>query len=424
MSYEFVGEIETITERQIEFVSEVLKKHKCTGSIVTVEAVGKKGDNYGAYVKRIKVEQEDGNEFKMIAKIAPANMILREQRPVNDFFANETLIYNELLPMFRKLQENFGVPDNDKFKFPICYGTLDEPINEIILLEDLEPYNYVMLNKTEPLSDEIVKTVLKNLANFHSLSYVLRNKEPQVFDKFMGTLVNASVNPKTMAQTQMFFEHALNDLKSIFDKDRYKNTIDYVMQHLVKTWMKLVSADKGSKYSVIQHGDLWTNNIMFQMQDGHPSGCILIDYQLSRDSVPVADIHNLIFSCTDYATRSRHYYEWIDFYHSELDRYLQYYDLKVNYVYPRDKFDADLKRYGKPALGLALIMLNFTQRPVQEVPDLAAFEKIDGTNLPDSFKVGQLMDKTVGVIKERIEGVIDSCFEYGYLADTTQTNFM
>lgn len=103
----------------------------------------------------------------------------------------------------------------------------------------------------------------------------------------------------------------------------------------------------------------------------------------------------------------------------ELDKFLSYLGLKANYIYPRDKFDADLKRYGKPELGIALIMVNFILRQTQEVADLT---DIDGTTLPD-LKVGSLTDKTVEAIKERVKGLIESCFEFGYLAESPTTKF-
>ncbi|KPJ01421.1 hypothetical protein RR46_03193 [Papilio xuthus] len=420
MSYNFIGEVENINTSQFEFISKVLNEQGYKGTDVNVRNVGKKGDNYGSRVKRIEVTFDDGKEFKMIIKIAPEDSILRDQINANDLFKNEIVIFKKLLPKLTEIQIKYGVPDEDIFKYPICYGSNDELKNEIILLEDLGMRNFQMLDKTTPLNNQAVRLILKDLANFHSLSYILRNKDPELFKNFMGTLVNAMINEKTIQQTQMFFEHTLNDLKTIFDNDRYKNVITDVTQYLIKGWMKLMNSDAGSKYSVIQHGDLWTNNIMFQMQGDQPNDCIFIDYQLSRDSLPVSDIHYLLFSCTDYQTRSKHYHEWMDYYHSELDRYLSYFDLKVNYVYPRDKFDADLKRYGKPGLGIAFVMVNFALRQTQEAADLT---NIDGTNLPDNLKIGSLMNKTVVSIKERIEGLIESCFELGYLTEPSNATF-
>ncbi|CAK1589229.1 unnamed protein product [Parnassius mnemosyne] len=419
--YEFKGDTENITKQQFTFVGEVLEKHGYTGNHVLVQAVGKAGDNYGSYVKIFIVEFDNGKEFKMIAKIAPTIKMLREQRSLRDLFLTEILIYKELLPKMRELEANFSAPEEERFKYPVCYGTLSDSLNEIILLEDLETHNFIMFNKMQPLSDEAVKIVVKNIAKFHSLSYVLKNNDPLAYEKFTGGLVNTLINQENMAQMEMVFVEVLNSIKAIFDKERYTNAISEILHYFKNTGIKILISDKGSKYSVVDHGDLWTNNIMFQMKGDRPVECTLIDYQLARESVPVSDIHNLIFNCTDYDTRSKHYYEWIDYYHSELDRYLSYFGLKVNFVYPRDKLDADLKRYGKICFGLSLIMINFLMRQTQEAPDFASVDNMDFTELPKNFKVENLMAQTVEAIKKRVEGLIESCCEYGYLTDVQGT---
>lgn len=266
MVYDFKGETEGITENQFEILSEVLKKQKCNKGTVLVGNVGKIGDNYGSHIKRFQATIQNGKEFKMIAKIAPKVMILRDEKNINDIFMNEILVIRELLPKFRELQKGVNVPEDDIFKYALCYGTCETAGSEMILLEDLDQSNYTMLDKAKPLNNEHVKIILKHLANFHALSYALRNKEPQTFNKFIGTLVNATVNPKSITETEKFFEKTLNDLLTIFDDDKYRKIITDVMQNLIKYWLKFMTIDSGSKYSVIHHGDMWTNNVMFQIQ--------------------------------------------------------------------------------------------------------------------------------------------------------------
>ncbi|KPJ17455.1 hypothetical protein RR48_03865 [Papilio machaon] len=419
MVYNFKGEIEGINKSQFEFISEVLKKQKCHEVEVSVANVGKIGDNYGSHIKRFKAVLKDGEEFQMIAKIAPKTMILRDDKNINDIFMNEIVIFNELLPKFRGLQKRFNIPEEDIYKYPFCYGTLETAGNEMILLEDLNVSSYTMLDKVKPFKKEYVKTVLKNLANFHCLSYALKNKEPQMFNKFIGRLVNATLNSKSINETEKLFEKTLNDLLKIFDDNKYKYIINDVMQNLIKSWIQFIMSDSSSKYCVIHHGDLWTNNIMFQIQNNHPLGCILIDYQLSRDSLPVSDIHYFIFSCTDYETRSKHYHEWIDYYYSELDKYLNYFDLKADRIYPRYNFNADLKLYGKYGLGIAFVMMNFLLGQKHEANTT---EVICTNGVPDNVKKGKFLNENLKTIKDRIEGLIKTSLEYDYISYNLEAN--
>ncbi|XP_014355175.2 uncharacterized protein LOC106708211 [Papilio machaon] len=411
MSYVFKGDLDNINERQKEFISEALRKQNYTGTEVSVENVGKKGDNYGSQVKRIKVQFDNGKEFRMIAKIIPDAMKMQTQMNATDIFINEAVLFNEVLPKFKEMQIKFGLPEEDVLKYPLCYGTTMETNSEIILLEDLVMSNFTMLDKAKTLNNETVKLVLKDVAKFHGMSYVLRYKEPQMLDKLLNSLFNPMFDPKNFDQSKMFFEQIAREVITICDSSKYRNIIVDIMQNLTTPWKKIIASDKGTKYSIIQHGDLWTNNIMFQIQNNQPVKCIFLDYQMSRDSLPPSDIHYFIFNCTDYETRSKHYHEWMDYYHSELERFLNYFGLKASYIYPRDKFDADLKRYGKASLGTSFFVLNITLRETQEAGDLV-FE--DDEQIP-MFKMGAVMEKTKEAIKNRIEGLIQSSLEFGYL---------
>lgn len=68
----------------------------------------------------------------------------------------------------------------------------------------------------------------------------------------------------------------------------------------------------------------------------------MIDYQASNNVSPVVDLLYMILNCTDHETRSKNFYNWLDYYHSELDKSLSNFGLKANFIYPKDQLDADL----------------------------------------------------------------------------------
>lgn len=148
--------------------------------------------------------------------------------------------------------------------------------------------------------------------------------------------------------------------------------------------------------------------------------CCLVDYQLSHKSSPVADIHYMIFTSTDYATRKLHYHDWLDYYHSQLDKRLANFGLKANSVYPRDQFDADLKRTAKAFLGQAVMVASIV---VRETADAAVF--VDSMNtvdrnvsmeeLTDQVKLSTTKPETVKNFKRKIQELVDSLIEFGYL---------
>lgn len=142
----------------------------------------------------------------------------------------------------------------------------------------------------------------------------------------------------------------------------------------------------------------------------------MVDYQGSNLSSPVADLHYMIFVCTDYDTRKKHYNDWIDYYHSQLDKSLANHGIKVNYAYPRDQLDADLRSFAKLSLCQVILVAMVVVREAANAAKLQEAIKNTEKSVEDMFDVFKLTDSTtIEKFKTKIEGVIDSFFEVGFL---------
>lgn len=264
--YKFEGDLENITPAQLEFIKTVIEQEGFKDSKVNFEPVGAVGDNYAANVKRIIVEGENG-KISLIAKLAPSQEIVRKNLSAPIMFGNEHLIYTEILPKFLSLQKKAEVAEEDLLKFPKCYGTNVEAPNEVVIIEDLKDSGFGMLDRFTPLTDECVKSVLRNLAIFHSVSYVLKSKESDTYDYYKDNLkdmwgVIALGKPEELAYFQYLEDVALSMLDDPEHKDVVKNKINTA----VVTAAKMTKYENGSRYAVIQHGDCWTNNVMFKFE--------------------------------------------------------------------------------------------------------------------------------------------------------------
>lgn len=264
--HKFEGEIDSIAPGQLEFIKNVIEQEGFKDSKVTFEAVGAAGDNYAANVKRIIIEGENGN-LTMIAKIAPVNETLRKNLSVPLMFSNEHLMYTEVLPKFLSLQKQAEISEEDLLKFPKCYGANVEAPNEVVLVEDLKTSGFGMLDRFTALSDEYVKSVLRNLAIYHSLSYVLKNKEPDTYNYYKDNLKDmwgamAAGTPEELAYFQQIETVSLNML----DDPEHQNVMRHKVSDVVMRAAKMTKFEDGSRYAVIQHGDCWTNNVMFKFE--------------------------------------------------------------------------------------------------------------------------------------------------------------
>lgn len=263
MSINFVGSIDNISERQLDFIKKVLEKRGYNNIKATIDPVGAAGDNYIANVKRITMSDDNG-VFKMIAKLAPQNEILRATTNTLMLFKNEHLMYTEILPKFREMEVIADIPDEDRLRFAACYGSFLEAPNEVILLEDLQASNFIMLDRFKSLSDECVKSILKSFANLHSLSFVLKNIEPDTFKVMKNDLFDNWATLATIPQTKTYFGQMEKDLELLLEGDERKRLIKGAISEAFVQAIKLSKSEVDSKHSVIQQGDSWTNNVMFK----------------------------------------------------------------------------------------------------------------------------------------------------------------
>lgn len=262
----FEGQVENIAEGQLEFIRNIIEKEGYKDSKVTIEAVGGAADNYGANVKRLVIEGENGN-LTMIAKIAPSFEPIRQAMGVSLMFNNESLIYTEILPKLLQLQKQADIPEEDQLNFPKCYGVNSEAPNEVILIEDLKASGFTMLDRFKPLSDEEMTSVLRNLAIYHSLSYVLRTKEPETYDYFKDKLHDL-LGAMTEGSPELlgFFYQIEAVALQMLDDPAQQNIVKNKIGEMIKQVRKMAKFEHDSRFAVIQHGDCWTNNIMYKFE--------------------------------------------------------------------------------------------------------------------------------------------------------------
>lgn len=262
---QFIGDVSDLSNEQKNIILNVLEERGFKNVKIDVQPVGQIGDNFVANVKRITVEK-DGDTFKMIAKVAPRNHMQRVIGNSRLSFLNEDIMYTQVLAKFSELEKAADIPEKERFRYAACYKTYMEEPNEIILLEDLQVSGYKILDKSKSMTDENVRLVLKNFAVLHSLSYVLRYKEPETFEKFCKSLINFWSVMANAPEIINWFTQIDADVQMLLDDGKYKKAVKNAVTNMLNQIVKLSALDIKSKHSVIQQGDPWTNNIMFRLE--------------------------------------------------------------------------------------------------------------------------------------------------------------
>lgn len=260
------GDVSSLSDKQIDFIKGALEKLGYTNNILVFEPASQVGDNYAANVQRITVKAEDSEDFKMIAKIAPCEEAIRFAMNTTTMFSNETAMYRQVLPKFAKLQIAADISEDERLRYPKCYGCLTEEPHEVILLEDLRCSDYVMLDRFRPLNSDTVKLILKNFAILHSLSFVLKNHEPGIYEILRSKLVDIWSSSNDRDDYKTYLVEIQNRALDVLDEDKYKNAIRGLMFQTSEQISKIKKYEAHSKHLAIQQGDAWTNNLMFKLQ--------------------------------------------------------------------------------------------------------------------------------------------------------------
>ncbi|XP_026736538.1 uncharacterized protein LOC113500067 [Trichoplusia ni] len=414
--FNFEGSVDNVGQGQLEFINKVIKEQNIKVKKITFEPVGKAGDNFAANVRRIIIEGED-RSLQLIAKIAPQNEVGRMLVKTTEVTMNEHIMYTEFLPKLQQMQIEAGVPEKDRLRYAKCYGSSTEYFQEIILLEDLKLSEFIILDKFVSLNDTCVRSVLKNLAILHSFSFVLKSREPETFDSFKNRFFDFVSSLALSEDAENHIDQFRNTIVTVFDGDEeLKNKIKYISQDMIALMTMSLNYDK---YSVILQADPWTNNFMFRFKEDQLLESIMIDYQLSKNGNPVYDIMALIFNCTDYETRSKHYFDWIDYYHSELVASLSYFNLDGNVVYPRSQIDADIKRYANFLFGQSFFACIIAMRAGDEALEMvdAMQNSKDYSAFANSIKTDKMKQESQAFIKQKMVNILKSFEDFGLFQD-------
>lgn len=103
--------------------------------------------------------------------------------------------------------------------------------------------------------------------------------------------------------------------------------VNWDIEKLVTQWIDVAEPMKCG-FTVLNHGDLWLNNMMFKSdEDGNPLDVSLIDYQTPFWAGPGADLWYFLITSIADDIKVKHFDDFIKFYHDQLVEALT----KLNY---------------------------------------------------------------------------------------------
>ncbi|XP_050070014.1 uncharacterized protein LOC126558105 [Anopheles maculipalpis] len=268
-------------------------------------------------IKYTSKENPTDAVITFVAKIQPTEGLLVEQFKKADVFEKEILMYKSVLPSMVTAISKLG--SVIELAPQLIYSS--ETPSDLVVLEDLTARGYSVENQTFGLSYEQSKMAIEKLAFFHAASAALLSENGQLFAKFSkGTFHNEHKDKLN------YFPDAIRIVGELAAEIGISQTMAEKIQKLpAKTLQKAIEAYesdfKGLK--VLNHGDFWTNNILFKYQGNELVDAIFVDFQNCVLGSPIIDLVYFLASSPAYDVLQKHRDELVYIYHETLVLLLQ-----------------------------------------------------------------------------------------------------
>ncbi|XP_030376721.1 uncharacterized protein LOC115625715 [Scaptodrosophila lebanonensis] len=278
------------------------------------------GDNYCSQIYRTRIKYErnnNGNKIEEIAVIVKSIPRLESVEFIEDLqvYLKERITYHEVLPKLEVLlhcRRRFG---------PKLFHCLKRPENSLVF-EDLSQLGYTMASRESGLDETHCRLVMKHLAEFHAASMALASVNKTIFDAYTDGMLSARGLAKADGLLMTFFAGNGNQLHSMVSNwAGFERIADKIAKYLEHHRANLVrsQAPIDDEIKVLNHGDLWVNNMMFKYDHAHkPQDLIFIDFQLSIWGSPGIDLNYFFYTSLSLDVLQHKRPELLKVYHARL----------------------------------------------------------------------------------------------------------
>ncbi|XP_052890296.1 uncharacterized protein LOC128298569 [Anopheles moucheti] len=215
----------------------------------------------------------------------------------------------------------------------------------MLVMNNLKSDGYTTIKCPSGLLEiAFVQQALETLACLHAGSIVLEEQRGARLSELFPNALNENGWVQTPTSTRV--KDVANVIKLYAElvkicehwQGARKQTI---LEHLAPLIRRIYSYVEPSQEfrNCLNHGDLWCNNIMFKCNEqGVPTGCALVDYQLARYVPPAYDINLLLYLTTSRQMRDEHLPSLLDHYYRCFRVMLERNQLNASDIFPRETF--------------------------------------------------------------------------------------
>ncbi|EDW51213.1 uncharacterized protein LOC6619717 [Drosophila sechellia] len=281
------------------------------------------GDNYATIMLRVNIEVElqDGTtkEVSYMVKLPHQMEIYKEMMKHTNIFEIERTMYNSVVPEMESLYKAAGV----EVTFGAKSYELKNAQTEYIALEDLCIKGFKNANRLEGLDQAHTERVLRKLAQWHAATAVRVATKGQYPEIVLRGFFKEENRP--------MMNNMMNGMGQVFVKccSTYEGNEAYIEQVkalksvMIDELFKMCVVDP-TEFNALNHGDSWTNNIMFQYDEsGKIKEVYMVDFQVSKYGTVAQDLLYFLISSTKLEDKLSKFDYYIKVYHDNLVEHLK-----------------------------------------------------------------------------------------------------
>lgn len=153
--------------------------------------------------------------------------------------------------------------------------------SELMVFEDLTLRGYCTESPISGLNFEQCRIALEKLAFFHATSAVLLEKNPDAFKAYSKGTFDPSHGANLKYFTDIFREFA-NEAESMGVDPKIANKFKALAPKVITKATQCFQKNP-KEFNVLNHGDFWTNNILFKYQSGQLVDALFVSKLYCQD---------------------------------------------------------------------------------------------------------------------------------------------
>ncbi|KAH8311360.1 hypothetical protein KR044_005917, partial [Drosophila immigrans] len=282
----------------------------------------KPGENYSTIMLRLyfDVELEDDitEEISFMLKTPHDFEMYREILKKNNMFVVERDGFLNVKPELEQMYKDVGL----EVRFGATAYEINAP-DEYVLLEDLRPAGFQNVDRLEGLDKAHVLSVLTKLAQWHAVSAARIEFKGSYEQYYFEPTYTDSMRPQIEETAETLGKYLHKCLPKYDDYETYSDAHS-IHPKYVNLLYRLNKPDP-EDFNALCHGDLWTNNILFQYKEGNPepSETYFVDLQMPRYCSVAFDLMYFLLASTQFELKISHFDYFIMNYHDQLKKHLK-----------------------------------------------------------------------------------------------------